>query len=492
MSVVSVNESTDSGVRTSSPLPAYAVLGVAVVLSLLVIVFDIPRPITGLIVIAITVVLILLRIHIGIAMVLAGCVGLFALGGFRVVEGTLKEVVFNGVASWQLSVLPMFILMGIIMWRGGLTDGTFAAARQWLGNLPGGLGVATSFAGAGLAATSGSTIGISYALGRISIPEMLKSGYRPSLATGVVASAGTLGGLIPPSGMVVIYAGLAQTPVGPQLLAILIPGLLVAVAFAAVVVVWGLLRPRDAPRLSMEGVTWATRARSLRGIVPIAVVIAIVMGGIFGGVFTATEAGAFGVLAAYVIAWVLRGKGQRGVRAWSRFMLTTLVQAVVSTAAVFLVIIGVTLLTRLVTISHIPQVITEVVSALGLGRVGLLLVLIVVYLILGMFLDPLAMMLLTVPILAAPLEAVGVEMLWFGAFVILIAELAILSPPLGILSFIVHRISQDPEVNLGKRVKLTEVFAGVTPFILAAVGVAIILIYFPDIVTWLPNISSAG
>jgi C4-dicarboxylate transporter DctM subunit len=319
---------------------------------------------------------------------------------------------------------------------------------------------------------------------------MLKSGYKPELAVGSVAAAGTLGQIIPPSLLLVIYAGAASVPVGPQLLAGVVPGLILASAFAATIVLHAMLRPSLAPRVDMSGVSWRMRLESLVSVLPIAIVVMIVIGGLFAGIFTATESGVFGMLAALLMGihhMMRAGKSWREVGGMAR---ESLVGTLTGTASVFLLIVGVHVLTRAMALSQVPNELAQVIVDMGLGRVELLLILIVVYFILGMFLDTLAMMLLTIPVLLAPLVAVGVDPLWFGVFLVVMAEVGLLTPPLGILSFIVHRIASDPAANLGRPISLNAVFIGVAPFAATAILVIILLIAFPDIVTWLPGASA--
>jgi tripartite ATP-independent transporter DctM subunit len=482
--------SSEEDEKAGSPLAATITLVIAVAMSVAILFGNLPRPLIGTLAVLIAIALILIKVHTGIAMILGGVIGLYGVGGFKVVAGTFQDTVYNAVASWQLSVIPMFVLMGILLWRGRITDGAYTAARQWLGKLPGGIAIATTVAGAGLAASSGSSVGISYALGRIAIPEMLKSGYKPTLATGVVASVGTLGQLMPPAILLVIYAGIAETSVGTQLLAAIVPALILALAFALTVVAWVLIRPSVAPRLNIAGITWGTRFRSLVKVIPLTVVIICVLGGLFSGVFTATEAGAAGVFVALAVAWITAGSGKRGIRRWSQIVGSSLLQTAGSTASIFLLMIGVLVLNRIVTLSQIPQMLSEWIGNADLNRVTLLLVLLVVYLVLGTALEPLAMMLLTVPVLVVPLAAAGVDMVWFGIFIVILAEIAILSPPIGTIVFVVLKIAQEKAVNLGQKVTLNHVFIGVTPFMIAGILVCVMLIFFPQIVLWLPEISS--
>ncbi|MDP3895720.1 MAG: TRAP transporter large permease subunit [Mesorhizobium sp.] len=450
-----------------------------------------PNELIGGMVIILSIVLLLMGVPVGIAILGAAVVGLWSLSGARVVISTLKAVTYDGAASWSYSVIPMFILMGMILWKSGLTASAFETARRWLGWMPGGLAVATNFAGATLAASSGSTIGITYALGRVSIPEMLKSGYSPQLAVGSVAAAGTLGQIIPPSLLLVVYAGAASVPVGQQLLAGVVPGLILAAAFALLIIGMVVVKPSMAPRADMTGITWAMRFESLGNLFPIAVVVAIIIGGLFAGIFTATESGVFGMLAALLFGTAHQLRSGSSWRQIGVTLRESIGGTLTGTASIFLLIIGVVVLTRAMALSQVPNTLATLIVDMGLGRVELLMILIVVYLVLGMFMDTLAMMLLTIPVLLAPLKAVGVDPLWFGVFIVVMAEVGLLTPPLGILSFIVHRIVSDPATNLGRRISLAMVFMGVAPFAIMSIVVLLLLIAFPGIVTWLPGASAS-
>jgi C4-dicarboxylate transporter, DctM subunit len=469
------------------------ILGLAAVgVTATILIGGLPRQMVGLLAIVMLLLQLALGVPIGFAMILSAGIGLVGTLGFDVAWASLGNVAIDSVTSWSLNVIPLFVLMGIAMWKGGITAKAYVVARQWLGWLPGGLAVATNMAGAGLSATSGSTVGVTLALSRMSLPEMLKAGYRPSLATASVAMAGTLGQVIPPSILLVIYAGVAGTSVGPQLLAGLLPGVLLALGFCLVAVLWALVAPSVAPRVGLEGVTWPTRFRTLGGLVPILAVGIVVVGGIATGLLTASESAAIGAIAALVVSWISFGRGNRGPKSTWRFLHETFVESVRAIAGLFIIVVGALLLTRLLTISGLAQEMTAGLLRLDLDRVTLLILLIVFYIFLGMFLESLPMILLTVPLLQAPLEAIGVDMIWFGVFMIIMCEIGMVFPPIGILTFIVHRLAQDPQVNLGHRITLADVFRGVMPFVAVAVIVAIVLIIWPAIPLWLPNMSSAG
>ncbi|KJL42329.1 TRAP transporter large permease [Microbacterium trichothecenolyticum] len=500
--VVKNRTATAKDVATARRFTIGLILVALVTVALVGYVFVVPssKLVVGFIVIVLMMALILLKIPVGIAMSAAAMLGLYILVGPNAVAGSLKEVVFGSFASWSLSVIPMFVLMGVAMGKSGLMAGAYGSARKWLSRLPGGLAVATNFAGAGMAAASGSTIGITYAIGRVSIPEMIRAGYKPSLAMGATGMAGTLGQVIPPSILLVIYAGIAGTPVGPQLLAGLVPGLALAVLFAIVIVLWATISPSSGPRGGRF--TWKARFASLIHLVPMLVIIAVVLGGIYSGVFTATEAGAWGALVALLLGLgLVIARSQQEVRSGEStvatrrvvgtFLSSTLLETVSAVATVMLLLVGVNLLTRVMALSGLAQWVADIVVALGLNKFTFLLLLIPIYLILGFFLDTLAMMLLTIPVFMAPLIALDVDLIWFGVFLIVLAEIDLVAPPLGILNFVVLAISKGSTKGMGLNLKITDVFKGVLPFIAACIVMLVVLILWPDLALWLPGISVA-
>ncbi len=435
--------------------------------------------------IALMIALILLKVPVGVALCVSGVLGLYAISGPRSVRTVLGSLPYDEVSQWTLSVLPMFVLMGMLLSRSGITETLYTAGRHWLGMLPGGLAIGTNVAGAGLAAISGSTVGTTYALARIGIPEMLRAGYDRRLAVGAVLVAGLPGQLIPPSIFLVLYAGIAQVPVGPQLVAGIGPGLLTAACSSAVILLLAMLRPGVGGRsadTARPAASWGLRWRLAVATWPVPVLIALVLGGMFTGTFTATEAGAAGALGALLLTLWSRRK-DRPVSA----VVDAAAQTVSVVGAIFLLIIGAFVLSRLLAVSGIGPGLAAWLSGLGLGRAEFLLVLVVVYLALGMFMDPLSIMLLTVPLLLPTLEVMGISPLWFGVFVVLLAELAILTPPLGILSFVVHGILRDPAVNQGIDVSIGDVFRAVGWFLPTILLVCLLLIAFPEVATFLPN-----
>lgn len=433
--------------------------------------------------------LIFLRLPVALAMIVPAFLGMYALRGELLVESMFTTLPYSQVAQWTLSVVPMFILMGLLLWRAGLTESLYLAGRKWLGWMPGGLAVGTNLAGAGLASVSGSSVGTAYALARIGIPEMLKAGYDKRLAIGAVIVAGLPGQLIPPSIMLVIYAGIAEVPVGPQLLAGIGPGILVAILFTVMIVIFA---KRWAPSVAEDAadqaeVTWGDRFGSLVKVWPVPLLIVVIVWGMFSGTFTATEAGAVAALVSLVITFIWK-RGDKPLRAVADASVAT----VSSVGGIFFMLVGVEALSRMFTLTGISTGFAELVESMDLNRVTFLLMMMVVYIVLGTFMEPLPMMVLTIPILMPTLASLDISLLWYGAFAVLMGELAVVTPPVGILAFIIHQITKEPEVNQGQDIRLNDVFNACWWFMPMAIVVTVVLIFFPEISTWLPDMASGG
>ncbi|MGW0022552.1 TRAP transporter large permease [Rhodococcus sp. NPDC003382] len=468
----------------------FAILMVALVGSVVAIFLPLTPIAIGCAALVMMMALLCLRVPVALTMIIPSFAGLYAIRGEKTVTSALTALPYDQVASWTLSVVPMFVLMSLLLWRSGLTDTLYTAARHWLGWMPGGLAVGTNIAGSGLAAVSGSTTGTAYALGRIGIPEMLKAGYDRRLAVGAVIVAGLPGQLIPPSILLVLYAGIAEVPVGKALLAGIGPGILVSVMFTIAIILFAVfgkdLAGTKESRVEAAHVSWSVRFKSLAAAWPVPVLIVVIIGGMFSGVFTATEAGAVAALCSVGIVFLWKRKDGG---AW-RALVDGSVGTVSTVGAVFLLLIGVEALSRMMTLTGISNGFADLIASMDLSRVEFLLLMLVVYLILGAFMEPLPMMVLTIPILIPTLEALDISLLWFGAFTVFMGELAILSPPVGILAMVIHSITKDPEVNLGKNIPLKDVFVASLWFLPMAIVVVLILIFFPEISTFLPDRAS--
>lgn len=429
-------------------------------------------------------ILIFIKVPIGIALAAPGLLGLYGLYGTRAVEMMFSRLPYDTVSSWELSVIPMFVFMGLLLWKSGVTEQLYIAARSLLGWLPGGLAIGTNGAGAGLAAVSGSTIGSIHALARIGVPEMLRAGYDRRLAVGSVIVAGLPGQIIPPSIFLVIYAGLAEVPVGPQLIAGIVPGLLLAACFGLTVFVLCTARPglSGGNRGRVKDVFQAESVRHILAIWPLPLLIAFVLGGMYSGIVTVTEAGAVGALGALLLTlWYHRKR-----KPWATIA-DAAMETLKSMGSIFFLFIGAMALSRLLAVSGIGPGFADWVIGMELGRVEFLLIVMLGYLIMGTFMDPLSIMLLTVPLLIPVLGDMGISPLWFGIFVVILAEAAIVTPPVGVLAFIVHDIVKDPDVNLGHHISIGDIFRGIGWFLPTVVVACLVLIVLPGIATFLPG-----
>lgn len=463
-----------------------ALLVAGVVLPAVGMFLEVQREVVGVLAIVMMLGLIFLKAPVAVALMVSGLLGTLALRGFPAMKSGLTDLPYNSTATWTLSVIPMFVLMGLLLWQSGITTRVYDTGRTWLGWLPGGLAIGTNFAGAGLAAVSGSSIATTYALARVGVPEMIRAGYDRRLAILAVAVSGLPGQLIPPSIMLVIYAGIAEVPVGPQLMAGVGPGILVALIFALVIAGMSVVFPR---LTHVEGAgqvkptnSWGERWRSLGGAWSIPVLVGIVIGGIYTGTLTVTEAGAVAALVAMLLT-VFYKRNDRPFAAIGKASVST----VSSTGAIFFLIIGATMFSRMLTLSGVTRGIGEWIVEMQLPAWQFLLLMAVIYLMMGMFLDPLAMMLLTVPILIPTLGALDISLLWFGVFVVFMGELAVLTPPVGILAYIIHSITKDPQVNRGTDIALRDVFVAIAWMMPASILIVVLLIASPEIATYLPD-----
>lgn len=458
----------------------------------LVLMWTLPtRELVGAAAIALMLVLMLAKLPIAFALGIPGLLGLYAISGPGAVANMLTDMPFTTVSNWSLSVLPMFVLMGMLLGSAGVTTRVYTAARLWLGWLPGGLAVGTNAAGGALAAVSGSTMGITYALGRVGVPEMLRRNYDPKLAIGAVIVAGLPGQLIPPSTFLIIVAGILGTAVGPQLMAGVVPGVGLVILICILIVIYSTVRPRWAGRAPDQraeadagpSISFLERVKSLGGVWPVAVLFVAIFGAMLGGVLTATEAGSLGAFVAILLALYFR----RGDKPWAHIVQAA-TQTVIAVGAIFFVLVGAHILGQLIAVTGLGAAFSDMIVNLGLERVGFLVVVMLVYLVLGMFMDPLAILLLTLPIIQPAFSTLDIDPLWFGVFAVIMGELAILTPPVGILTFIMHKLMQDRELTLGHQVSLKDVFIAVALFFPALIGMVIILIFVPDLAMWLPSL----
>lgn len=423
------------------------------------------------------VILLLVLIFAGVRVVYAasivGMLGLVEIIGWDAGAAMVGTIPHSKVVSYPLSVLPMFILIGFLAYHAGITQQLFDAARKWLGWLPGGLAVATVMATAGFAAVSGASTATAAVFSRVAIPEMLKYGYDRKIAAGVVAAAGTLATLIPPSAILVIYAIIVEESVGALLLAGFLPGLVSALVYVGIIIVAVKVRPELGP--SVRGYAWRDRLRSLPGVLPVVAVVTIVISAVYLGWATPTESGALGAFVVFVMAlW-------RGTK-W-RTMRDALMETAKLTVMIFSLIWGVLIFVRFLGFSGLPEAFTTFITTLDVPPLAILIGILLGYTVLGMFMDAIGMLLLTLPVVHPAIIALGYDGIWFGIIVVKMAEVCLITPPIGLNCFVVNGVR--PDIPLG------DVFRGVALFFIADVITIGVLIAFPEIVTWLPRLVMA-
>lgn len=404
--------------------------------------------------------LIALRVPIGVSLIAVSFLGIWAIAGSRPAMSMLTTIPYSSSASWTLSSIPMFLLMGYVAYHSGLTRGLFEAARVWWGWMPGGLAIASLVGASGFAAVSGSSVACSAAIGRIAIPEMARQGYDIRIATGSVAAGGTIGALIPPSIILILFGIQSNSSINALFFGGLIVGLAsLAFYIAAVLVVWwrNPARLPKAPPYTM-GDRWSKTLE----IWPVLVLIVAVLGGLFGGFLTATEAGAFGAFVAILIGLARR------TLTWAGFR-ESLIDTLLSAGGLFIIAIGANLFTRLVAMSGLSAEIGDLVAGLGLGTMGLLLLITLIYLALGMFLEPIGALLLTLPLFLPLVQAHGVDVIWFGLLVAKLLEIGMITPPVGLNVFVIHSVARD-------YARLEQVFAGIMPFVIADLALVAVMI----------------
>lgn len=420
--------------------------------------------------IGLLILLFLLRMPVAYSMALIGLLG-FAYTS--TVEGALSVLgkdFWGMFSSYSLTVVPMFVFMGTIAFHSGISSRLFQAAYKFLGRLPGGLGIATCYACAAFGACCGSTVAGAAAMGKVTLPEMKKYNYDPSLATACIASAGSLAILIPPSTILIIYGVMTEVSIGKLFAAGILPGILLASLLAFTVFILCKRNPKLGP--SGESTTWREKMASLSGVIEMLILFALVMGGLFIGWFTPTEAGAAGAAGALIIALLRRQITWRG-------FINSLEETTQITAMVFLIVTGATIFGHFMAITQVPFVLSEWVGGLGVSPYIIMIFIIFGYLIAGCFMDSLAMVTLTVPILFPVILKLGFDPIWFGVIIVLVAEMGVITPPVGINVYVIKGVAAD--------VPLETIFKGIWPFLIAEIVCAIILIIFPQIALFLPS-----
>ncbi len=413
----------------------------------------------------------LLRMPLAFSMGLVGVIGIGLTRGWMPALASTAQVVQETGFAYTLSVIPLFILMGNFVARAGLAHELFHAAYTFIGHRKGGLAHATIAACAGFGAICGSSIATAATMSKVAYPSMKKLGYSDALSTGVIASGGTLGIMIPPSTIMVIYGIVTETHIGKLFAAGVLPGILTALLLMLAVVLMTMRNPEHAP--AGEKFTWRQRLEALRGIWGVLLLVIVVLGGIYGGIFTATEGAGMGAAGAFFFAW-----GRKALT-WDS-LISILVESARTTAMLFTLLIAATVFANFVNFTTMPNDLKQWITHLGLSPVMVVGAMMVIYIILGTVMEELTMVLLTIPLFFPIVMQLGFDPVWFGVLIVMVIQIGLISPPVGMNLFVLNTLL--PKVGLGT------IFRGCWPFVAMQVVTLAILLFFPEISLYLPSL----
>lgn len=413
-------------------------------------------------------------VPLAFATLFVGIAGITYLRGFDAAIGVTGQWIIESSMSYGLSVVPLFILMGAFIHRSGISEELYDASYAWLGHFRGGLAMSTVFACAGFAAVCGSSLATAATMGRVAMPPMRKFNYDDGLSTGTIAAGGTLGIMIPPSVPMVIYAIIVSADNGALFIAGIVPGLLLVSLFLVAIAILVRLRPDLGP--AGEPLPLKERFRKSLGVYPVIGLFLIVLGGIYSGIFTPTESAAVGAFGAYLFAVA------RGHMRTRKELIGVFGETVRTTSMIFAILFCGLIMAQFVNLTGLPFELVEIVTGenAAISATALILGICVICVIMGMIFEALGILLLVVPVFLPSLEALNVDMIWFGIIIILVVELGLITPPIGMNVFTVKAVVPD--------VPLTRIFAGVTPFIIAMLLGLFLLFVIPGIATWLPEL----
>jgi len=429
-------------------------------------------PIIGILGFLATIGLIALRVPVSIALGVTGMAGLYFLLGWPATQGLVQSSVYGFAARWSLSAIPLFLLMGALLEESNLIAKIFKAARLWLSGLPGGLAMAVNVSSAAFATVSGSSMATAAAMGRMAIPEMISAGYSKRLAAGCVASAGTLGSLIPPSVLMILYGLLAEVSISKMLMAGLLPGLLTMIVYMLAILIVAKVSPNSAPKIDAKP-SLSERLVSLQGIWPLPILFGMLLGGMYLGFVTPTEAAALGALMAMVYGFLIRGFSLKGFG-------NALVNTLNSTAQIFMIAIGAVIFTRFLAVSGLNPFLAEAIQDASFHPVVLFLAVSLLFVVLGMFLDPIGVMLLSIPVVIPIFDELGYNLIYIGVIVVKFVEIGLLTPPIGLNAFVVKSV-------VGDEISLSDIFKGIGIFLFCEVIIMVLLIGFPEISLFIPD-----
>ncbi|MEZ5792752.1 MAG: TRAP transporter large permease [Nitratireductor sp.] len=411
-----------------------------------------------------------LGVPLGYGMLIIGTLGFAYIRGSGPAMEMAGQQIIDLSMNYNFSTLPLFVLMGAFVHRAKLSDDLYEAANAWLSHWRGGLAMTTIAACAGFSAVSGSSLATAATMSKVAMPPMRKYRYSNALATGSIAAGGTLGIMIPPSVPMVIYGILTDTDIGKLFVAGIVPGLLLVVLFILSISVLTFFWPEIGP--SGPRSSWSTRWKSLLNVWGILALFLLVLGGIYLGIFTPTEAAGIGAIGAMFFAWI-RGRLSQKV------LVSALVECGVTTAMIFVVAFGAMAFSNFVAMAGLTGSIVSMITAMELSPLGVVLAMCLIYLIMGSVFDSLSMMLLTIPVFSAILNSIGVDLIWFGIVAIIVIELGLITPPIGMNVFVVKSVVKD--------VELWTIFSGVWPFVIAGLVALGLVLAFPGLALWLPS-----
>ncbi|MBI3372983.1 MAG: TRAP transporter large permease [Betaproteobacteria bacterium] len=415
--------------------------------------------------------LMFIGVPIGAAMGAVGFLGFASVNGWNSALNMLGLAPYSAVASYVLSVVPLFVLMGHLANEAGIGQELYSTANTWLGHRRGGLAMATVAACAGFAAISGSSVATAATMTTVALPEMRRMGYDPSLSTGSVAAGGTLGILIPPSVIFLIYGFMAEQSIGKLFLAGILPGILLTFMFIVTIAIVTWHNPALCP-IGKERAPLSERILALRDVWAVALLFLLVIGGMYGGVFTATEAAGMGAFGTLLVALLRR-------RLTWPALLRALTNTVETTAVITLILIGAVVLGYFLAVTQLPMKLATALATSGLSPTGIMLLIIAAYLVMGAFMDELAMILLTVPILLPVTQAIGYDPIWFGVIIVVVCQAGMIAPPVGINVFVISSMVKD--------VPMQQIYRGIMPFLVAIVVLLGVLMIWPEIALYLPR-----
>ncbi|WP_288773990.1 TRAP transporter large permease [Psychrobacter sanguinis] len=419
--------------------------------------------IIGAIGLIVMIMLVCLRVPVALAMLGAGLIGFGTITSPSGALQMLKDIPTDVLAKYDFSAIPLFILMGVFAAHSGMAGKLFEATRTIFGGVRGSLGIAGIGSSGIFASISGSSLATASTMTRVALPEMEKHGYSPGFACGVLAAGGTLGIMIPPSIALLIYAILTEQSVGDMFIAGFLPGLLGMVMYSITVMIMVRWKPHLAER--GEKTSWKEKVLSLTGLIPFSFIFIIIIAGIFFGLFTPTEGAAVGAFASWLYA-VFKGMRLQGLK-------QSLIETLALSAVVFFMLLGAEALGLFINVSRIANSLAEWIGALAVSPLIVLIGILIMYFLLGLFMDALAMLVITIPVVFPIILALGYDPVWFGIIAVLTVELGLITPPMGMNIFVIKAMA--PHIKLG------EMFKGVTPFIISDVIRLVVLVAFPSI-----------